>query len=274
VCARRLGDRTGHGARTAGSRRLGTGERPGRRCRGRGGAWRSRGRGGRGSTRRLRLRLRPRGWRSRTHGAGWAGSARRGRSGRRRSGGTCLGCIEGTTKPPGHWGLDRAGCGFDELAHLFELGENGLAVDPELLCELVYAGLAWHCTPHFEVVRAHPQRPHSCTRSLVISGTSSCAHLGRPTLLGRDVASEPRHRWFRTARRPYGCARPATRCQQHRRVAARARRPDAAPPARSKPDQDADVLPDPAVGGPDRAGAGDHPRDRPRRTESTQRPAL
>jgi len=35
----------------------------------------------------------------------------------------------------------------------------------------------------------NPQRPHSCTRSLVISGTSSCAHLGRPTLLGRDVAA-------------------------------------------------------------------------------------
>src|SRR5689334_18750408 len=31
----------------------------------------------------------------------------------------------------------------------------------------------------------HPQRPHSCTRSLVISGTSSCAHVGRPTLLVR-----------------------------------------------------------------------------------------
>ena len=35
----------------------------------------------------------------------------------------------------------------------------------------------------------HPQRPHSCTRSLFISGTSSCAHLGRPTLLGRDAAT-------------------------------------------------------------------------------------
>jgi len=29
----------------------------------------------------------------------------------------------------------------------------------------------------------HPQRPHSCTRSLLIAGTSSCAHVGRPTLL-------------------------------------------------------------------------------------------
>jgi hypothetical protein len=51
-----------------------------------------------------------------------------------------------------------------------------------------------------------PHRPHSCTRSLVISGTSSCAHLGRPTLLDRDGAPAPRHRWFRTARRPCGCA--------------------------------------------------------------------
>lgn len=62
----------------------------------------------------------------------------------------------------------------------------------------------------------YPHRPHSCTRSLVISGTSSSAHLGRPTLLGRDGAATPRHRWFRTARRPYGCARQAVRRQQHR----------------------------------------------------------
>jgi hypothetical protein len=62
----------------------------------------------------------------------------------------------------------------------------------------------------------HPQRPHSCTRSLVISGTSSCAHLGRPTLLvvtrhrGRVIGRPAR------PRRPYGCARPAIRCQEHR----------------------------------------------------------
>jgi hypothetical protein len=118
----------------------------------------------------------------------------------------------------------------------------------------------------------HPQRPHSCTRSLVISGTSSCAHLGRPTLLvvtrprGRVIGRSPR------PRRPCGCARPADRCQEHRKDAARARRRDAAPPARSKPDQGANALPGPAVGGPDRAGAGNHLRSRPRRTESTQKP--
>jgi hypothetical protein len=43
----------------------------------------------------------------------------------------------------------------------------------------------------------HPQRPHSCTRSLVISGTSSCAHVGRPTLLDPDEAPTPHHRWVR-----------------------------------------------------------------------------
>jgi hypothetical protein len=37
----------------------------------------------------------------------------------------------------------------------------------------------------------NPQRPHSCTRSLVISGTSSCAHVGRPTLLGRMGRRRP-----------------------------------------------------------------------------------
>jgi hypothetical protein len=57
--------------------------------------------------------------------------------------------VEGTTKSSGYRSLDRAGCGFDELAHLFELGENGLTLDPELFGELVYAGLPCHCTPHF-----------------------------------------------------------------------------------------------------------------------------
>src|SRR3954447_10163857 len=61
----------------------------------------------------------------------------------------------------------------------------------------------------------HPQRPHSCTRSLVISGTSSCAHVGRPTLLDPGGAPTPHHRWVRAALRPFGCARPANRCQQH-----------------------------------------------------------
>jgi len=37
----------------------------------------------------------------------------------------------------------------------------------------------------------NPQRPHSCTRSLVISGTSSCAHVGRPTLLSGWGANAP-----------------------------------------------------------------------------------
>ncbi len=37
-----------------------------------------------------------------------------------------------------------------------------------------------------------PHRPHSCTRSLVISGTSSCAHVGRPPCWsGRGVAPPP-----------------------------------------------------------------------------------
>jgi hypothetical protein len=118
----------------------------------------------------------------------------------------------------------------------------------------------------------HPQRPHSCTRSLVISGTSSCAHLGRPTLLvvtrheGRVIGRPAR------PRRPNGCARPAIRCQGHRRGAAHARRRDAAPPARSRLDRGANALPGPAVGGSDQAGAGDHPRSPPQRTESTQMP--
>jgi hypothetical protein len=144
--ARRLGDRTRRGAWTAGRR-----TRPCRRSHRR----RSRGRRGHdGGSGARNFRTTRRG---RTH-ARRAGAGRctgGGRGGRRRSA-AAVRRLEGTTKPPGHGGLDGAGSGFDELAHFLELGENGLAVDPELLCELVYAGLAWHCTPHFEVVRAEP----------------------------------------------------------------------------------------------------------------------
>jgi hypothetical protein len=37
-----------------------------------------------------------------------------------------------------------------------KLGQYGLAFDPELLCQLVYAGLTCHCTPHSEAARAGP----------------------------------------------------------------------------------------------------------------------
>ena len=59
-------------------------------------------------------------------------------------------------QPPGDGSLDRARRGLDELAHLLELGEHGLALDPELLRQLVYAGLACHCTPHLRGRRAAP----------------------------------------------------------------------------------------------------------------------
>ena len=45
-----------------------------------------------------------------------------------------------------------------------------------------------------EAVRAGPQRPQSSTRSLVISGASSCAHVGRPTLLSGARRRSLRHR--------------------------------------------------------------------------------
>ncbi len=61
----------------------------------------------------------------------------------------------------------------------------------------------------------HPQRPHSCTRSLVISGTSSCAHVGRPTLQTGE-APTPHHRWLAAAMRPQRGALPTDRCQEHR----------------------------------------------------------
>ncbi|AXO33790.1 hypothetical protein MicB006_1495 [Micromonospora sp. B006] len=134
--ARRLGDR-GRRLRRAGDRALGLRSRgrrsrtPGRRRPGRdpGG---TRGRGGRRGRRR----------------AAGRGSRRAGR--RRRTG------YEGATQTSGDRRLDGAGCGLHELAHLLELGENGLAFDPELFGKLVYAGLSCHCTPHSEVVRAAP----------------------------------------------------------------------------------------------------------------------
>jgi hypothetical protein len=44
--------------------------------------------------------------------------------------------------------------GLYVFANLLKLGQYGLALDAEFLCQLVYAGLACHCTPHSEVVRA------------------------------------------------------------------------------------------------------------------------
>ncbi|AGL20319.1 hypothetical protein L083_6809 [Actinoplanes sp. N902-109] len=158
MCTRRLGNRAGPGTRTTGYRRPagrgGPRRRGGsrRRRHGRAGHTRSRSRS------RTPRRLGPCGHRVGTGATGRGGAGRGsagGRRGRRRCGGSVR-RLERTTQSPGHGGLNRAGCGFDELAHLLELGENGLAVDPELLRELVYAGLAWHCTPHFEVVRAAP----------------------------------------------------------------------------------------------------------------------
>lgn len=207
---RRLGDRTGHRARTAGNRRLGPNHRTGRRHRGRGRAdGRSRGRCG-GPARWLR-----------PHGR-WVdpGGTRRARGSRRGGRGRCRSSttrgVEGTTKSPGHGGLDRAGCGFDELAHLFELGENGLAVDPELFGELVNAGLAWHCTPHLEVVRAAPADLTRALEAWSFQGLHRVliwVVLPCWTWTGRRPLH---HRLFRAARRSRGCARQAIRCQQHR----------------------------------------------------------
>src|SRR5690606_5658109 len=69
---------------------------------------------------------------------------------RRRAGGHLL------PQPPGHGRLDGARRGLDELAHLLELGEHGLALNAELLRELMYAGFACHCTPQSEAARGTP----------------------------------------------------------------------------------------------------------------------
>ncbi len=93
-----------------------------------------------------------------TRGRGRGRRGRRSRGGRRRSRRRTRAARgdERAAQPPGDRRLDGARCGLHELAHFLQLGENGLAFDPELFCKLVYAGLACHCTPHSEVVRAAP----------------------------------------------------------------------------------------------------------------------
>jgi hypothetical protein len=50
-------------------------------------------------------------------------------------------------QPAGHWRLHGRGRRFHELAKLLQLRENVLAGNSELLRELVYSGLACHCSP-------------------------------------------------------------------------------------------------------------------------------
>src|SRR5205823_10067462 len=66
---------------------------------------------------------------------------RRGRRGR-------TGGREHLLQPPRYRGLHGRGRALHELAHFLELGQNDLALDAELLGELVDAGLACHWTPH------------------------------------------------------------------------------------------------------------------------------
>src|SRR5690606_32090988 len=94
---------------------------------------------------------------------------------RRRAGGHLL------PQPPGHGRLDGARRGLDELAHLLELGEHGLALNAELLRELMYAGFACHCTPQSEAARGTPAatsilhlKPDHVSDFIVYSCRSSC----------------------------------------------------------------------------------------------------
>ena len=132
-----------------------------------------------------------------------AGGGRRRSTGRR---------DERVTQPSGDGRLDGARRGLHELAHFLQLGENGLTLDPELFCQLVYAGLACHCTPHSEVVRAAPAatslvhlKPGHFRDFIVCSCRSSYLACGPSP--GRADRTQ------RLARRR---ARPAHRCRGHR----------------------------------------------------------
>ena len=133
---RRRSLRSGCGRARAGGRRGRTGRRSDRR---------HRGRSDRAARRARRLPEQA------AAAAGWGGGGARtgsGLGGRRSVTAAGL-AAESLPEPPGHGGLDGGGRGLHELALLLELGEHGLAVDTELFGEFVYAGFAWHGSPHW-----------------------------------------------------------------------------------------------------------------------------
>ena len=82
--------------------------------------------------------------------------------------------FQSRAQPARHGRLNRAGCRLHVLANLLQLGEYGLAFDPELLRQLVYAGLACHYTPH-----SRGRRGSSRATSLVHLKPGHCSGLHR-----------------------------------------------------------------------------------------------
>jgi hypothetical protein len=210
----RLLRRRGRRRRLLGSRPVVLRERhrDGRRGRGRPG--RLRGRGG-----RRVLRGRP--CRRRRRSLAVGGAPGRGRRLRHRAV-RCLRfrCLLRSERflEPSHDGrLDRRGRRPYELAHFLELGHHGLALDPELLRELVHPNLR-HCAPS-----TWPGLPGPSHRpgQRVLRTASACA-VHRRILIGRSSQSRPSSLLATPAR--YSASFPSGNAAGRRRARGNARR--------------------------------------------------
>jgi hypothetical protein len=89
-------------------------------------------------------------------------------------------------EPADYWRLDCRGRRPHKLAHLLELGHDGLALDAELFCELVYPDLR-HCAPF---TRSGSSGPVSRSGQRVLRPASAFA-VHRRMLIGRSSQSQP-----------------------------------------------------------------------------------
>ncbi|MDX6421359.1 MAG: hypothetical protein QOG28_5979, partial [Trebonia sp.] len=177
--------------------------------------------------------------------------------------------VECFLEPADHRRLDRRGRGTHELAHLFELGHDSLALYPELLCEFVNPDLR-HYAPLLGPSQGPSKPDHQPIRCIGCSGPASVRAVHRLVLIERSLASRPAFRTgFRHVQRasrrldrpaPFPSStvavshvmtrqqhgkgtKLAARCQANPERAERERTPDAAAPVRSMPGWDASKRP-------------------------------
>jgi hypothetical protein len=181
--------------------------------------------------------------------------------------------VECFLEPADHRRLDRRGRGTHELAHLFELGHDSLALYSELLCEFVNPDLR-HYAPLLGPSLGPLKPDHQPIRCIGCSGSASVRAVHRLVLIERSLASRPAFRTgFRhvqrtsrrldrsapylsstvavghvTTRRRHGKGtKPAGWCQAHPKRAKREGTPDAAAPVRGTPGWDAGTRPCPVA---------------------------
>ena len=155
-------------------------------------------------------------------------------------------------------GFDGRGRGLDELSEVLELRHDLFAGLTELFRELMYTGLACHCSPHGEggagSGRARPLSRCAGCCSLLLHGVLT---LGRPAFCSQAARAIgcPRSGSIRSV----GPASPRLRgvvgpcwCPGVRRPGGPCRTPDGALPCRGIQDLDAATLPDRGGGAGDR----------------------